>query len=508
MIKVATANQIREADQYTILHEPIASIDLMERAATQCLRWYTNEWGHHRQVVVYCGTGNNGGDGLAIARMLHTEGYAVRVVIVGEVERMSPDCRTNYQRYIQCQGADFQMASPDNLEELLPRSGEAVIDAIFGTGINRPAEGLAAMTIEGVNRSGCPLLAIDLPSGLTTDWESFLPGAPITKATVTLTLGLPKPALMVPENAPFTGHWVLLPIGLNASFIAQLQTSYVLIEPSDLAPLLAPRPLHSHKGSYGHGLLMAGSLGMAGAAVLAARAAYRSGIGLVTVHSPSYNRDILQISVPEAIFSSDRHKKVITTAPDTATRYSALAIGPGVGISGATEKALLTTVRKARCPLVIDADGLNILARQPYWPRLLPPNTILTPHPGEFDRLFGTSDNYKSRLDKAQKTASEYGIIIVLKGYRTAIIMPSGKIWFNTTGNPGMATAGSGDVLTGIVLSLLARGLAPSDAACIAVLVHGLAGDWAASTIGETALTASDIVNYLPQAWNELIKIK
>lgn len=508
MIKVATANQIREADQYTILHEPIASIDLMERAAEQCFGWYINEWGQHKQVVVYCGTGNNGGDGLALARMLLAEGYLVRVVIVGEAARMSPDCRTNYQRYQHCPGADCHLALPETLSALMPRKGEVVVDALFGTGINRPAEGLAALVIEGLNQSGCPIVSIDLPSGLSADWETLPSGAPIVRATATLTLGLPKPALLVPDNAQYTGHWILLPIGLNASFIARLQTVYTLLEPTDLSPLLKPRPLHSHKGTYGHGLLMAGSLGMAGAAVLAARAAYCSGLGLLTVHSSSQNRDILQISVPEAIFSPDRHKEVITKAPATALRYNAIAIGPGIGTSKATAQAILSLIRKAKSPMVIDADGLNILARQPDWPRLLPPNTILTPHPGEFDRLFGPSADYKTRLDKAQKAANEYGLIIVLKGYRTAIILPSGEIWFNTTGNAGMATAGSGDVLTGIVLSLLAQGYNPPDAARMGVFVHGLAGDWAANAMGETSLTASNIVDNLPQAFKELITTK
>lgn len=387
----------------------------------------------------------------------------------------------------------------------MPASPEIVVDALFGTGLGRPLEGQIADLVNRINESGCTIVSIDLPTGMVPDGNSIASDSVIIHAGHTLSFEVPKLAMFLPEHEKHFGQWYILPIGLHPEAIARAETSWYLTEVDTITGNLTPRNVFSHKGTYGHGLLIAGTEGMAGAAILGARAALRSGIGLLTVHSARCNREILQTAVAEAIFSSDKSDARFTSLPERLSTCSAMAIGPGLGTHTQSQDALQQALQVCQSPIVLDADALNLLALYACWPGMVPRNTILTPHPGEFDRLCGASVNHRQRLDKAREKAFAHQLIIVLKGHYTAVALPDGTVWFNPTGNAGMATAGCGDVLTGIILSLLAQGMAPADAALTGVYLHGLAGDIAARQVGKVSLTASDIIDYLPNAWNKLI---
>ena len=351
-----------------------------------------------------------------------------------------------------------------------------------------------------INASPARVVAIDVPSGLMGEENTFNVRANIVRADVTLTLQLPKLAFLFAENQEFVGEWELLDIGLSEDAIEETDTDYFLLEGEDMQYLLKTRNKFAHKGDFGRALLIAGSQGMAGASILAARACLRSGVGLLTVHVPYCNNMIVQTSVPEAMTEMDPSDTCFACPTDTDD-YQAVGIGPGLGKSEETEAAVLEQIDACQTPMVVDADALNVLAGHRNYIGRLPKGSILTPHPKELERLVGKCQDSYERLTKARELARTAGVYIVLKGAYSAIITPQGKCYFNTTGNPGMATGGSGDVLTGVVLALLAQGYAPQDAACLATYVHGLAGDIACKKQGMMGMTAGDIVNYLPLAW-------
>jgi NAD(P)H-hydrate epimerase len=382
-------------------------------------------------------------------------------------------------------------------------SGTIIIDAIFGSGLSRPTEGLAADVIRRINDSGCEVISIDLPSGLFSEDNTGNTGGEIVRAKHTLTFQFPKLSFMFAENEQFTGSWTVLPIGLHPAAIASQPAPYTYTLADDVLPLLRTRKKFAHKGSFGHGLLVAGSEGKTGACILGAAAALRSGIGLITCHTPSGGMASIHAALPEAMVIPDRSEKCISVAL-AATGFSAVAVGPGLGKAPETARALFGLLTVCDKPMVIDADALNILSMNKDWLDLLRPGTILTPHPGEFDRLAGKRDNGYSGLMKQVEFSRKYGCIVILKGAFTSISTPDGRVRFNSTGNPGMATAGSGDVLTGILLSLLSQGLDPSDAALTGVYLHGLAGDIAAEESGYESIIASDIINCLGKAFNRL----
>lgn len=492
--------EIKELDAYTIEHEPIASIDLMERAAraltAAVLATYSGCC-----FAVFAGPGNNGGDGLAMARMLNDAGCSVRVWLVNPKGKLSPDCAVNLERLrslsievieVHC---DFAMPSLGG--------DTVVVDALFGSGLNMPViDGLFAAVIDGINASGCRVVSVDMPSGLMG--ENNTPGnTTIVKTNLTLTLQFPKMSLLFAENSIFVGEMKVLDIGLSQEGIESIPSTLYFTDEKDIKSLLRPRSKHTHKGNFGRALLVAGSRGMAGASVLAARAALRSGVGLLTAHIPSCNNVIVQSSVPEAMTSIDSNVCCFSDKLDTG-KYDAIAVGPGLGQNNESEAALLHLIENCRVPMVLDADALNILSRNRGWLSRLPQGSVLTPHPGEFARLFGESQSRYHSIGSVRALVRDYNIAIVLKGAYTVVIAPDGNLYFNSTGNPGMATGGSGDVLCGVVLSLLAQGLTATDAARIAVYVHGLAGDIAASEKGETALVAGDIIDGLPYAWRSL----
>jgi len=492
IMKIFNVEQIRAMDAYTIAHEPIASIDLMERASQAFVRWFCNQYVNTRPIAVFCGKGNNGGDGLAIARILSASGYDVQVFTVEYTLQATDDFHHNLARL-------GQHLTPRRIhsENDLPRLSQNVvcIDALLGSGLSRPVEGLLSIVIRYLNEISCKVVSVDIASGLYTDQPND-PTDVIVKPRYTVTFQLPKLAFMLPQNAEYAGEWHVVDIGLSAQYIDDTATPYYFTDKSEAEKRIKPRQKFSHKGTYGHAVILAGSYGKMGAAVLSGRACLRSGVGLLTMHVPACGYEITQTAVPEAMTTVDDAVKYISKAPDLGSA-TAIGIGPGIGQDNATVKALERVLQQAKVPVIIDADGLNILAANRHLLYKLPENTILTPHPKEFQRLVGDSANEYERLDKARAFASKYKAIICLKGANTAIVLPNGEVHFNSTGNPGMATGGTGDVLTGIITSLLAQKYAPADAAIMGVYQHGLAGDRAAASRGQTALIASDVVEHL-----------
>lgn len=498
-MKFFPTSAIKAIDAYTIGHEPIASIDLMERAARALTDAILERYAG-RSFAVFAGPGNNGGDGLAVARMLAAVGNRVSVWLINPNGVLSPDCAVNLARLEDTAVAVTEVGDAFSMPALDRET--IIVDALFGSGLNRPLGGLFADVVKGIDMLSNDVVAIDMPSGLMGgDNDPSL--QLIVFATLTLTLQFPKLSLLFAENEMFVGEFKVLDIGLSQRAIADTPSPFVYTDRVDIAPLIKPRARHSHKGSYGRALLVAGSKGMAGASVLAARAALRSGVGLLTLHVPACNNTIVQVAVPEAMTSIDSNECCFSDTLDTS-KYNAVAVGPGLGKSAESEAALLQLIAACRVPMVLDADALNILSRNPKYMQCLPQGSIITPHVGEFSRLFGAADSSFVRLQAARAYASTFGVTVVLKGAYTAVVTPQGAMHFNSSGNPGMATGGCGDVLTGCIVSLLAQGYASADAARIAVYIHGLAGDLTAAEKGQTALVAGDVIDFLPSAWQSL----
>lgn len=497
-MKIFSISQVRALDAYTIEHEPVASIDLMERAAQAIFEAYAKSFDLQRPVLIVAGPGNNGGDALALARILVWLKSDVRVLLLHN-GKLSVDCEINLQQLRNLK-AEIITEITDSFVFTNINKETVIVDGIFGSGLSRPAEGIFAEAIDHINRSGCQVVSIDVPSGLHGELNPDI-SVPIVKATHTFTLQFPKLAFLLPETGFFAGNWSVLDIGIHPEAISQTDTPYFFIEKEDIQPKIKKRQKFSHKGTYGHVLIFAGSRDVAGAAVLSSEAALRSGAGLVTVHSASCNRIILQTAVPEVIFESDNNEHCISEFRDL-TKFNAIAIGPGIGQTGETSSFLKNLLSAYSNPVVLDADALNLIATNKDFLHLIPENSILTPHPKEFERLFGKSTNSYERLQKASTIAQTHKIIIILKGAHTQAFMPDGKIYFNSTGNAGMATAGSGDVLTGIMVGLLAQGYQPQDAALTGVFLHGLAADLIPET--EETMLASDIIRGLKLAFRTL----
>lgn len=501
-MKIFLSNQVKEIDDFTIKQEPIFSIDLMERAGSICTNWIIAKFSKDTNFIVFCGFGNNGGDGLAIARQLADAGYKVKTYILQSGSELQNDPLLNYQRLVKQGKVNIESITKS---DELPFIGEEelIIDAIFGSGLSRPVEGFISNVIEHINLKQNKVIAIDIPSGLFgednsqvySNWQNK-----VVRANYTLALHQPNLSFFLSENQKFIGEFEILPIGLHPKALIDTQTAYSYIELKDIQLLLKLREKFSHKGTFGNGLLMAGSYGMMGACVLAARAAKRSGIGLITCHIPRLGVEIIQTTVPEALLSIDQSDILISESPNLE-KYTALALGPGIGIKENTCKSLKAVLEKFKNPIIIDADGLNIISNRKELLDILPEDTILSPHPKEFDRLFGKSENAYDRLMKQIVMSEKHHVYIVLKGAHTSISCPDGKVFFNSTGNPGMATGGSGDVLSGIILSLLAQDYSPKNACLLGVYLHGLAGDIAKAEIGEEALIASDIIDNIGKAF-------
>ena len=502
-MKIFTAAQIHELDKYTIENEPIESIDLMERAAKALTRAIMDEYSSLMPVIVFAGPGNNGGDALAVARMLAENNYTVTVYLFNVNGKLSNDCAVNKVRLMDNRRVKNFIEVRQEFEPPVLEEGMLIIDGIFGSGLNKPLAGGFASLVKYINSSAATVVSIDVPSGLMTEDNTYNVRANIIHADLTLTLQHVKLAFLFKENQPYIGRLKVLDIRLSKEGIQKLDANYTMLEENDVRQLIQPRSAFAHKGDMGHALLIAGSYGMGGAAVLAAKACLRAGCGKLTVHSPKKNNMVLQISVPEAIIQLDREETTFSEPIDTE-EYHVVGIGPGIGTSEQSAIAMISQIRRSQCPIVADADALNMLGTHRSWMQQLPKGMILTPHPKELDRMEGNCADSYERLVKASNLAERIQGYVILKGHYSALCMPDGHVIFNSTGNAGMATAGSGDVLTGIITGLLARGYKQAEACLLGMYLHGLAGDIAAKELGEESLIASDLIQYLPKAFKRL----
>ena len=500
-MKILSAEDIRLWDQYTFRHEPIASIDLMERAAGKCVEWIEVNEPNGSRYNIFCGKGNNGGDGLAIARLLAGKAYPVSVYILEFGHKGTDDFQTNLARLHQYPEVDIRFVQTEKNFPALD-SDEVIIDALFGSGLNRQLEDVTAKLVEHINNSGCKTISIDIPSGMFVARSSK--NNIIVRANHTLSFQCLKPAFLVAENADHTGEVHILNIDLHPGFYETVTGAYEWVNEEVIRSIHKTRKKFAHKGNFGHGLLVTGSYGKIGAAVLSAKACMRSGIGLLFCHIPKCGYDIVQSSAPEAMVMTDFNSSFNTKVEDDLTKFEAIGIGPGIGTASETKMMLREIFDTYRHPIVLDADALNIMASQKDLLKLIPAGSILTPHPKEFERLFGESGNDFERIQIALKKAKELNVIIVLKSHYTFIATPDKKGFFNSTGNAGMATAGSGDVLTGVLTGLLAQGYSSVETALLGVYIHGLAGDAAAEKISMEGMIAGDIIENLGNAFKKI----
>ena len=501
-MKILPIQEVRNADAYTIANEPIKSIELMERAATQIYKWIKKRVGKKHTVRVFVGLGNNGGDGLVVARLLANKGYDVEVNVVRYSDKTSEDFQTNFKRLNECSEIKInELKEKKDLPKL--NDDDLLVDAIFGSGLARPIKDFLAEVITHLNDSPAHTIALDVPSGLFSDNTSINSGDAIVHADYTLSFQFPKLAFLFPENDAFVGDWHLLDIGLHHGFINKVACRNFFMEKRDIVPMLKKRVRYAHKGTFGHALLIAGCYGKMGAAVLASRACLRSGVGLLHTHIPKSGYEIMQTATPESMLSIDRYDNYFSEVPDLGL-FTAIGIGPGLGKEKQSQMALKLLIQEYSNPIVFDADALNILAENKTWLSFLPKGSILTPHPKEFERLAGKWNNDFERLQKQKDFAIKYSVYLVLKGAHTSICFPDGNCYFNSTGNPGMATAGSGDVLTGLITGLLAQGYSPGQAAVLGVYLHGLSGDIAAKKYGMEAVLAGDIIEDIGKAYGKL----
>ncbi|NPD45777.1 MULTISPECIES: NAD(P)H-hydrate dehydratase [unclassified Lentimicrobium] len=500
--KIFSIEQIRMVDQYTIEHEPVASIDLMERAAKECVLWLKQKAQINQEFAIFCGPGNNGGDGLVIARLLAEDGYGVKVFVLNLNDRFSDDFSINYERlksieYIQL----FEWKEmPNEFPEF--SADTIIIDAVFGSGLSKPLKGFSAQVIKKLNECHHIKVAIDIPSGLFADKAMESLKDMVFFADYTLSFQFPKLSFLLPENELYVGQWNLLDIGLFPDYIYQTQTPYYYLNAEFVTTLLKARAKFSHKGSFGHLLMIAGDHTKMGAAILSSKAALRSGAGLVTLHHPKAS-GLSQNMMPELMSSPDDSAEAFTSLPDLA-KYSNIAIGPGLGTRQQTAKALKMLLQQVQNPMVFDADAINILSDNKTWLSFIPAQSVLTPHIKEFDRLLGNSKHSFERMEKAKAFSKKYSVYLILKGAHTMVFTPTSNVYFNSTGNPGMATGGSGDVLTGMIAALMAQKYSSLEASLLAVFLHGLAGDLAAEKLGFESLIASDIIEHLGQAFKLL----
>jgi ADP-dependent NAD(P)H-hydrate dehydratase / NAD(P)H-hydrate epimerase len=486
-MKILTSKQTAELDAYTIEHEPVSSIDVMERAATAFTVWFNARFSHPQKIIIFCGPGNNGGDGLAIARLLRQREYNPEVYII-KTGKPSKDFILNKERLEKLSAIKYIAATQD-IPALSP--SDIIIDAIFGSGLNRMPEGIFSKCIEDINKSKATIISVDIASGLFADRETEC--KTIIEPTYTISFQLPKLAFFLPQNDKYTGDWHLVDIGLSQEFLNKIETPYYYTDEAAIKGWIKKRSRFSHKGTYGKSLIIGGSYGMMGAVVLAAKACLRTGTGLCKTYTPTCGYEIVQSCISENIALTDPSFDFITQLPDLKL-YNAIGVGPGLDESEQTKTALTKLFMTANAPLVIDAGALNIIAGDKALLEIIPAQSILTPHPKEFERLAGYAKNDFDRLRLAKELAKKINCYIILKGAFTVICTPEGKCYFNSTGNPGMAKAGSGDVLTGVITSLLSQGYEPFKAAVLGVYIHGFAGDAAAERYSEFSITASDII--------------
>lgn len=484
-MKILTGTQIKEADLYTIQDEPISSLLLMERASNTIAQWICNNVKSESPLFFLVGKGNNGGDGLAVARMLHHAGYSCRVYLPFDKEQMTTECRYNLEQLPQ----GVKVASLSDIT-----SDAIIIDALLGTGVEGEIKEPLYTLIDEINKLSNAKIAIDTPSGMVTEFG--YEHQKILKADITLTLQFPKLAMLLPESGEQCGDIKVLDIGLSAKYIDNANSPYHYITPDVVKSIVKKRDKFAHKGTYGHALLICGSRGMSGAAILSTGAALRSGCGLVTLHLPHAERFAVQAAYPSAMLSLD-DDACFSQLPQNADKYTAIGIGCGLGQSHRTVEAFKSLLNYVMRPMVIDADALNIISDNYRLRQHIPAGSVLTPHPGELKRLIGEWQSEKEKIEQVKHLASSLQVVVIVKGAHTMICLPDGNCYFNSTGNSGMAKGGSGDVLTGYITGLIARGYDSREAAIMGVYIHGLAGDKAAAKYGVEAMNSKDLIDEL-----------
>ena len=503
-MKIFNNTTIKAIDKATIEIDGVTSLELVERAAEAITCEIISRWRSNKKVSIFAGNGNNGADALAVARLLIEQGYNPEIYLfnIGG-NQLSSECKVCRDRLIEMGNANlFEITENFTLPAISPN--HLVIDGLFGTGLNRPIAGGFTTLIRYINDSNATILSIDVPSGLLGDWNSNPINRNIIHANLTLAIQFPRLAFLLRDNAELVGEWKVLDIALNADAIRNSPSNYFLVEKSEIRQAIRKRDIFASKADCGSALLIAGSYGMMGAAVLGANAASRSGAGKISVYSPRCGYNIIQSSVPEALFIADKHD-IITTDINLSHHYNAIAVGPGIGTHELTIQALEKFLKNTKQPVILDADALNCIALRPALLNYIPSNSIITPHVGEFDRIFGNHKSDEERLKKAIDRAKRYGIIIVLKGRYTAVVRYDEHIYFNTSGNASLATAGSGDTLTGLMAGFMAQGYAPEIASLIAVYIHGIAGELASEEHGIFGVKAGDIANNIGRAIKQIM---
>ena len=507
-MKIFTNDELRRIGDRTLEKENIEMLDLIERAASAVSYELISRWRTSKRFVIFAGPGDNGADALAVARMMYEQGYRPEVYLFNiKSAQLSPCCLANRDRLLATLGEDdvnfievIQTFDPPVLDE-----SDVVVDGLFGNGLRTPLKGGYTALVQYINSSGAYVVSIDIPSGMFGEWNVGNDRRNIIKADLTLTYQSKRLAFYFAENADFVGECKVLDLELDRESLARTPTDFYLIEREDVHEVMRPRNPFINKYDNGTLLLIAGSYGMMGAAVLAAKGALRAGAGLVTVHAPRCGYQVLQTAVPEALFEPDRNE-LVTSAIEQRHTYSVVALGPGMGVDDETLEAVHHFIMNFKRPCLLDADALNCIARRPMLLRSIPHRSIITPHNIEFDRLFGEHHTDEERLKKAIDVSRLYNITIVLKGHNTMTVRPDSKVYVNSSGNPGMATPGSGDVLTGVISALIAQNYPADWSVVLGVYLHGLAGDLAAQEHGTYGMIASDIIDHLGKAIADVMK--
>lgn len=501
MTKILNANQLRTVDEATARIHGITSLDLMEKAASKCLNWIEDQDYIEDGSVfhIFCGVGNNGGDGLALARMLSLEFYEVEVYIVHFSDKMSDDFISNFNRAEEYQLHPQSIHSEDDFPKIA--ENDIIIDAIFGFGLKRLPTGLTKNLIQFLNLTKAFKIAIDVPSGMFID-RPVLDYESVFKPNIVLTFQIPKLGLLLPDNAEFAPHFEIFDIGLDVDTIGKQETSYHYVSRLEVFDLYKKREKYMHKGHFGHALIIGGSFGKMGSVVLTSKSALKIGSGLTTAYIPKSGYQILQIAVPEAMVEVDAEDALEYF--NFKTKPTAIGIGIGMGTDEKTAQGFYDFMKKNEIPTVFDADAINLIAANKATFNDFKPNQILTPHPKELERLLGSWKNDYEKIEKVRDFTIKYPVVLVVKGMHTMTVQ-NGEFYFNSTGNVALAKAGSGDVLTGIITGLLAQNYAPLHAAILGVYLHGLTANLFATTNIPDTFMASEIINYLPSAYNVLM---
>ncbi len=506
IMKIFTNDALRNIDRLTLSSGDVTAMQLIEQVAEGVVAEIVRRWKPSTPTAIFAGSGNNGADALAVARLLAEQGFKPLVFLfnIGG-NKLSPEALTARDMLLEavpdiqlCEIVD-RFAIPDITERWL------VVDGLFGSGLRGPLTGGFQMLVRRINESGASVVSIDSPSGLHSDWNPEAVDRNIIHADLTMSVGFPHISFMIADNDHLVGDWRVVDLSLSQSAIRNTPSNYYYVERRDVRPLLKPRDPSASKADFGNALIVAGSVGMMGAAALASRGALRAGAGKVTVQSPRCGVDILQIAVPEALCAPDASREVVSDI-QLRHHFDAVAIGPGIGTDPTTIDAVDRFLRTHKRPVVLDADALNCISRRQVLLNFIPEGSVLTPHAGEFDRIFGAQPTAEARLLKAIEEARRLKVIIVLKGRYTAVVRPDGRTFFNSTGTPALATPGSGDVLTGIITAFMAQGINPDFAAVAAVYVHGLAGRLAEAEHGQYGVLATDVANAVGHAILETVK--